>query len=171
MRLEARPANAEGAGAVSVRELVRASLRMRPDRLVVGEVRGGEALDMLQACNTGHDGSLSTVHANCPADALARLETLVLLGGVALPLGRGPRQLGAAIDAIVQVARGARRRASVVAIAEVGRGAGADGAPVAPRETGGAVVGAVDTPTRPARRLGVDLGGGVERSCPPSPSR
>src|SRR5207249_8952866 len=86
VRLEARPANAEGAGAVPVRELVRAALRMRPDRLVVGEVRGGEAFDMLQALNTGHDGSLSTVHANSPGDALARLETLVLLAGIPLPL-------------------------------------------------------------------------------------
>ena len=86
VRLEARPANAEGAGEVSVRELVRASLRMRPDRLVVGEVRGAEAFDMLQALNTGHDGSLSTVHANSPADALARLETLVLKGELDLTL-------------------------------------------------------------------------------------
>ena len=86
VRLEARPPNAEGAGAVPVRDLVRAALRMRPDRIVVGEVRGGEALDMLQALNTGHDGSLSTVHANSAADALARLETLVLLAGVGLPL-------------------------------------------------------------------------------------
>ena len=84
VRLEARPANAEGAGAIGVRDLVRCALRMRPDRIVVGEVRGGEALDMLQALNTGHDGSLSTVHANGPADALSRLETLVLLAGVAL---------------------------------------------------------------------------------------
>ena len=86
VRLEARPANAEGAGAVGVRELVRSALRMRPDRIVVGEVRGGEALDMLQACNTGHDGSLSTVHANSPDDALARIETLALCADVPLPL-------------------------------------------------------------------------------------
>ena len=78
VRLEARPANAEGTGAVGVRELVRSALRMRPDRIIVGEVRGGEALDMLQACNTGHDGSFSTVHANSPADAIARIETLAL---------------------------------------------------------------------------------------------
>ena len=90
VRLEARPPNAEGAGGVTVRELVRAALRMRPDRLVVGEVRGGEALDMLQALNTGHDGSLSTIHANGPADALARLETLVLLADSGLPARRGP---------------------------------------------------------------------------------
>ena len=112
VRLEARPPNAEGAGAVSVRELVRAALRMRPDRLVVGEVRGGEAFDMLQALNTGHDGSLSTVHANGALEALARLETLVLLAGVGLPLAAVRAQVAAALDAIVFVARrpgGARR--------------------------------------------------------------
>src|SRR5581483_3658948 len=86
VRLEARPANAEGAGAVPVRALVRAALRLRPDRLVVGEVRGGEAFDLLQALNTGHSGSISTVHANGPADALARLESLVLLAGLGLPV-------------------------------------------------------------------------------------
>ena len=85
VRLEARPPNAEGAGAVSVRELVRAALRMRPDRVIVGEVRGAEALDMLQALNTGHDGSMSTVHANGPTEALSRLETLVLLAGGGFP--------------------------------------------------------------------------------------
>jgi pilus assembly protein CpaF len=119
VRLEARPPNAEGAGAVSVRDLVRAALRMRPDRIVVGEVRGGEALDMLQALNTGHDGSLSTVHANGPVDVLPRLETLVLMAGVGLPLRAVRGQIGAAIDAVVHVARhtgGARR---VEAIAEV----------------------------------------------------
>src|SRR5262249_32917968 len=105
VRLEARPPNAEGAGGVDVRTLVRAALRMRPDRLIVGEVRGGEALDMLQACNTGHDGSLSTVHANSPADALARLETLVLYAGIALPLAAVRAQLASAIDGVVQVAR------------------------------------------------------------------
>ncbi len=91
VRLEARPPNAEGAGAVTVRQLVRAALRMRPDRIVVGEVRGGEALDMLQALNTGHDGSLSTIHANGAADALARLETLVLFAAAGLPLAAVPR--------------------------------------------------------------------------------
>ena len=94
VRLEARPANAEGAGAVTVRELVRAALRMRPDRIVVGEVRGGEALDMLQALNTGHDGSLSTVHANGVTEALTRLETLVLLADIGLPLGAIRSQIG-----------------------------------------------------------------------------
>jgi pilus assembly protein CpaF len=119
VRLEARPANAEGAGAVPVRDLVRTALRMRPDRLVVGEVRGGEALDLLQALNTGHDGSISTVHANSPADALTRIETLALLGGVALPYAAVQAQLGAAVDLLIHVARrtgGARR---VEAIAEL----------------------------------------------------
>ena len=119
VRLEARRANAEGAGEVSVRELVRAALRMRPDRLVVGEVRGGEALDMLQACNTGHDGSLSTVHANSPDDTITRLETLTLLSGVALPLAAVRAQLASAVDAIVQVTRGTSGRREVVAVAEI----------------------------------------------------
>jgi pilus assembly protein CpaF len=158
VRLEARPANAEGAGAVSVRELVRASLRMRPDRLVVGEVRGAEAFDMLQALNTGHDGSVSTVHANSPADALARLETLVLLAGVALPLAAVRGQVSAAVDAIVQVERGAGGSRSVVSVAEVDP-SGDAGAPRARlllgRERGHLV--AIDPPTRPARRVGFDL--------------
>ena len=85
VRLEARPASLEGGGGISIRELVRNALRMRPDRLIVGEVRGGEALDLLQAMNTGHDGSLTTVHANTPGGALRRLEMLALLGGVELP--------------------------------------------------------------------------------------
>lgn len=123
VRLEARPPNAEGAGAVSVRELVRAALRMRPDRVIVGEVRGSEALDMLQALNTGHDGSMSTVHANGPTEALSRLETLVLLAGGGLPLEAVRAQLTAAVDGVVQVARrpgGVRR---VEAVAEVTPGA------------------------------------------------
>jgi pilus assembly protein CpaF len=81
LRLEARPKNIEGEGEVSIRDLVRNSLRMRPDRIIVGEVRGAESLDMLQAMNTGHDGSLSTVHSNSPRDALARVETIVLMAG------------------------------------------------------------------------------------------
>ncbi len=119
VRLEARPANAEGAGATTVRTLVRNALRMRPDRIVVGEVRGAEALDMLQAMNTGHEGSLSTCHANGPADALRRLETMVLTGDVALPLAAVREQVTAAVDLVVQVARreGGHRR--VVAVAEV----------------------------------------------------
>jgi pilus assembly protein CpaF len=120
VRLESRPASAEGEGAVPMRELVRAALRMRPDRIVVGEVRSGEALDMLQAMNTGHDGSLSTCHANGPRDALGRLETMVLMGGVGLPHAVVREQLAAAVDLLVHVARdetGARR---VVAVDEVG---------------------------------------------------
>jgi pilus assembly protein CpaF len=105
VRLEARPPNAEGAGGVAVRDLVRAALRMRPDRIVVGEVRGGEALDMLQALNTGHDGSLSTVHANGATESLARIETLVLLAGVGLPIAAIRAQVATALDAVVHVAR------------------------------------------------------------------
>ncbi|WP_116452387.1 CpaF family protein [Blastococcus litoris] len=105
VRLESRPANIEGKGAVSIRDLVRNSLRMRPDRIVVGEVRGGESLDMLQAMNTGHDGSLSTVHANNPRDAIARLETLVLMAGMDLPLRAVREQVASAVDVIVQISR------------------------------------------------------------------
>jgi pilus assembly protein CpaF len=103
--LEARTANAEGAGAVTIRELVRNTLRMRPDRIVVGECRGGEALDMLQAMNTGHDGSLTTIHANSSRDALSRLETLVLMAGVDLPSRAIREQIAAAIDIVVQTSR------------------------------------------------------------------
>ncbi len=119
VRLEARPPNAEGAGGVTVRALVRAALRMRPDRLVVGEVRAGEALDMLQALNTGHDGSMCTIHANGPVDALARLETLVLLADSGLPLGAVRAQVASSIDAVVFVARGRDGKRRVEAIAEV----------------------------------------------------
>ncbi|MFI5054593.1 MAG: CpaF family protein, partial [Acidimicrobiia bacterium] len=119
VRLEARPPNAEGVGAVVVRDLVRAALRMRPDRLVIGEVRGGEALDMLQALNTGHEGSLSTIHANGPADALARLETLVLLADSGLPLVAVRAQVVASVDAVVFVARRAGGARRIEAIAEV----------------------------------------------------
>jgi pilus assembly protein CpaF len=112
VRLESRPPNIEGRGAVTIRDLVRNSLRMRPDRIIVGEVRGGESLDMLQAMNTGHDGSLSTVHANSPRDAIARLETLVLMAGMDLPLRAIREQVSSAVDVIVQVTRlrdGSRR--------------------------------------------------------------
>ena len=124
VRLEARPANAEGAGEVRIRDLVRNALRMRPDRIVVGEVRGPEALDMLQAMNTGHEGSLSTCHANSPDDALRRLETMVLMGEVQLPLAAVRSQLEAALDLIVQVARRADGGRRIVAVAEVVEGAG-----------------------------------------------
>jgi pilus assembly protein CpaF len=119
VRLEARPPNAEGAGAVPVRDLVRTALRMRPDRIVVGEVRGAEALDLLQAFNTGHDGSLSTIHANSPLDALRRLATLALLAGLSLPFPAVVEQVGAAVDAVVQVARGSDGPRRVVEVAEV----------------------------------------------------
>jgi pilus assembly protein CpaF len=157
VRLEARPPNAEGMGAVSVRELVRSALRMRPDRIVVGEVRGGEALDMLQACNTGHDGSLSTVHANSPEDALSRIETLALGTDVALPLGAVRRQLAAALDAVIQVRRGRDGRRSVVAVSELQRGpsSGARTRRLLSRVDGRLV--AVATPVRPARRTETDL--------------
>ncbi|MBM3675478.1 MAG: CpaF family protein [Actinobacteria bacterium] len=119
VRLEARPANAEGAGAVSVRDLVRAALRMRPDRIVVGEVRGGEAFDLLQALNTGHEGTLSTIHANSPRDALRRLATLALLGGTGLPHEAIREQVTVALDAVVQVERSNDGSRRVTAIAEV----------------------------------------------------
>lgn len=155
VRLEARPPNAEGAGAVSVRELVRSALRMRPDRLVVGEVRGGEALDMLQACNTGHDGSLSTVHANGPDDALARLETLTLCSGVPLPLPAVRAQLGSAVDAIVQVTRTRDGTRAVSEIAEVVPDRIVHTRALAIRGPDRLV--ATNAPERPARRTGFDF--------------
>jgi len=121
LRLEARPKNIEGEGEVPIRQLVRNSLRMRPDRIIVGEVRGAEALDMLQAMNTGHDGSLCTVHANTPRDALSRLETMVLMAGYDLPVRAIRQQVASALDLVVQLERlhdGSRR---VVAITEVQR--------------------------------------------------
>ncbi|NBU96024.1 MAG: CpaF family protein, partial [Actinobacteria bacterium] len=119
IRLEARPANTEGAGEVTIRDLVRNSLRMRPDRIVVGEVRGAEALDMLQAMNTGHDGSLSTVHANSPRDAVRRLETMVLFGGIDLPLRAIREQIASAVDLVVQLTRMSDGRRVVSSITEV----------------------------------------------------
>jgi pilus assembly protein CpaF len=112
IRLETRPPNIEGKGSVTIRDLVRNSLRMRPDRIVVGEVRSGEALDMLQAMNTGHDGSLTTGHANSPRDMLARLETMVLMSGMELPIKAIREQISSAIDLIIQQSRmrdGSRR--------------------------------------------------------------
>ena len=105
IRLESRPANIEGKGQVSIRELVKNSLRMRPDRIVVGEIRDGAALDMLQAMNTGHDGSISTLHANTPRDALARLETMVLMAGMDLPVRAIREQVASAVDLIIQQTR------------------------------------------------------------------
>jgi len=121
LRLEGRPKNIEGQGEISIRDLVRNALRMRPDRIIVGEVRGAEALDMLQAMNTGHDGSLTTVHANAPRDALARVETMVLMAGYDLPLRAIRQQVASALDLIVHLERledGSRR---VTAITEVQR--------------------------------------------------
>ena len=157
VRLEARPANAEGAGEVSVRSLVRAALRMRPDRVVVGEVRGGEALDMLQALNTGHEGSMSTIHANGAADALARLETLTLLADSGLPLTAVRTQLAASVDAVVHVPRRAGGVRQVETIAEVVDDTSLDGHRARVRvlfalSTGG--LHAVGVPQRPARRPG-----------------
>ena len=119
IRLESRPPNVEGKGAIEIRDLVRNALRMRPDRIIVGECRGGEALDMLQAMNTGHEGSMSTVHANSPYDAFGRLETMVLMGGADLPARAIQKQIASAIDIVVQAERvrgGARK---IVSIAEV----------------------------------------------------
>jgi pilus assembly protein CpaF len=119
LRLESRPANIEGRGSISIRDLVRNALRMRPDRIVVGEVRDGAALDMLQAMNTGHDGSITTVHANSPRDSLSRLETMVLMAGIDLPVRAIREQVAGALDLIIQQARlkdGSRR---IVAITEV----------------------------------------------------
>ena len=126
VRLETRPASVEGVAAVDCRELVRNALRMRPDRLVVGECRGGEALDMVQAMNTGHDGSLSTLHANGCDDALRRLETLVLLAGVGLPLDAVRDHIAAAVDLVVHIARdagGGRRVDAVGQVPHPGRSA------------------------------------------------
>jgi pilus assembly protein CpaF len=117
--LEARPANIEGQGAIPIRELVRNALRMRPDRIIVGECRAGEALDMLQAMNTGHDGSLSTGHANSPRDMLSRLETMVLMAGVDLPLRAIREQIASAVDLIVQQSRLRDGSRKIVNITEV----------------------------------------------------
>jgi pilus assembly protein CpaF len=116
VRLESRPPNIEGKGEIKIRDLVRNCLRMRPDRIIVGEVRGGEALDMLQAMNTGHEGSISTVHSNSPRDALARLETMVMMSGMELPSRAIREQVASAIHLIVQVARltdGSRKTISI----------------------------------------------------------
>jgi pilus assembly protein CpaF len=121
LRLECRPKNIEGEGEVAIRDLLRNTLRMRPDRIVVGEVRGAEALDMLQAMNTGHDGSLSTIHANTPRDALARVETMVLMAGYDLPLRAIRQQTAAALDLIIQLERVHDGSRKVVAITEVQR--------------------------------------------------
>lgn len=119
IRLESRPANIEGKGQIGIRELVRNALRMRPDRIVVGEVRGAEAIDMLQAMNTGHEGSLTTLHANSPRDALSRIETMVLMSGVELPLQAVREQVAAGVDLIVHVERLSDGTRRVVAVSDV----------------------------------------------------
>jgi pilus assembly protein CpaF len=119
VRLETRPANIEGKGAVQQRQLVINSLRMRPDRIIVGEVRGEEALDMLQAMNTGHDGSLTTIHANTPRDALSRLETMVAMGSLNIPDSAIRRQISSAIDVVVQISRHSDGTRKVISLAEI----------------------------------------------------
>jgi pilus assembly protein CpaF len=119
VRLETRPPNIEGEGQITQRQLVINSLRMRPDRIVVGEVRGGEAIDMLQAMNTGHDGSLTTIHANTPRDALARLETMVAMAGFQLPPRAVKEQVASAIDLVIQVARNSDGTRRVTSLSEI----------------------------------------------------
>jgi pilus assembly protein CpaF len=119
VRLESRPANSEGRGVVTSRDLVRNALRMRPDRIIVGEVRDSAALDMLQAMNTGHDGSLTTLHANTPRDALSRLETMVLMAGMDLPSRAIRDQIASAVDMIIQINRFKDGSRKVTHISEV----------------------------------------------------
>jgi pilus assembly protein CpaF len=159
VRLETRPATPDGLGAIGVRELVRAALRMRPDRIVVGEVRGAEALDMLQAMNTGHGGCLSTCHANGPADALRRIETMALLGHDGVPLAAVRGQMLGAIDLVVHVARttGAGRRVTEVAEVVAGEGGVVGVRTLADRD---GVVATVDRP--PRRQVGPAPGGDRE---------
>jgi pilus assembly protein CpaF len=121
LRLEARPKNVEGQGEIPIRELVRNALRMRPDRIIVGEVRGSEAMDMLQAMNTGHDGSLSTCHANSPRDALARIESMVLMAGIDFPMRAVRQQVSRALDLVVQIERFSDGTRRVTSITEVQR--------------------------------------------------
>jgi pilus assembly protein CpaF len=152
VRLEARPASAEGLGEVRVRDLVRNALRMRPDRIVVGEVRAGEALDMLQAMNTGHEGSLSTCHANAPSDAVRRLETLVLMADVGLPHAAVREQIRAAVDLVVQVSRLADGRRRITSVAEV-EPDGEPGDPVGVRPLTGVDGELRALPLRPVRHV------------------
>ncbi|MCZ6709949.1 MAG: CpaF family protein [Gammaproteobacteria bacterium] len=119
VRLETRPANIEGKGRIAARDLVINSLRMRPERIIVGEVRGGEALDMLQAMNTGHDGSLTTIHANTPRDALSRIENMVSMTGISLPTKALREQIASAIDLVIQIARHEDGKRRIVSLAEI----------------------------------------------------
>ncbi len=153
VRLEARPANSEGAGAVTVRDLVRAALRMRPDRIVVGEVRGAEAVDMVQALATGHDGSLSTVHAGSPPEALARIETLALLGST-MPLGALRSQIASSIDGVVHLTRAPGGARSVASVAELATGGRLPVARPLFERSGGVLRPTGARPLRPPRRQG-----------------
>ncbi len=119
LRLETRPPNIEGKGEITQRALVRNALRMRPDRIILGEVRGGEALDMLNAMNTGHEGSLTTIHANTPRDALTRLENMVSMAGLTMPAKAMRQQIASAITVIVQAARMNDGRRKIVSIQEI----------------------------------------------------
>ena len=119
VRLETRPPNIEGKGEITQRDLVRNSLRMRPERIVLGEVRGAEALDMLQAMNTGHDGSLTTVHANSPRDALGRIETMVSMSGITFPPKALRAQIASAVDIVIQIERQEDGRRRLVSISEI----------------------------------------------------
>jgi pilus assembly protein CpaF len=127
VRLESRPPNLEGEGEITIRDLVRNALRMRPDRIIVGEVRGPEALDMLQALNTGHDGSMTTVHANAAPDAVHRIETLSLMAGLALPISAVRAQIASALDIVIHLERDRQGARRVVSIAEVVKTAGKAG--------------------------------------------
>jgi pilus assembly protein CpaF len=119
VRLETRPPNIEGKGEVAQRDLVRNALRMRPERIIVGEVRGAEALDMLQAMNTGHDGSLTTVHANSPRDALGRIETMVSMTGITFPMKALRAQMASAINVVIQITRDEDGRRRVTSLQEI----------------------------------------------------
>lgn len=160
IRLEARPANYEGRGEVTIRALVRNALRMRPDRIIVGEVRGGEALDMLQAMNTGHDGSLTTLHANSPVDAIRRVETMAMMADVGLPHSAISQQVASALDLVVHQSRDRDGSRSISAVAEVvrtGAGAGVRDLYLARREGGRWLE---DPSPDLATKLGVDVGDG-----------
>ncbi len=185
--LEARPPNSEGAGEVRIRDLVRNALRMRPDRILVGEVRGGEALDMLQAMNTGHEGSMTTVHSNSPRDSLSRLETMVLMAGYDLPVRAIREQICAAIDLIMHLDRMPDGRRVVTSVTEL---QGMEGDTIllqdifkyrmAPRQIGeeappGASGELVATGLRPKfldklKENGVDVPAKAFRSAPPPPA-
>jgi pilus assembly protein CpaF len=155
VRLESRPANAEQVGEASIRDLVRNALRMRPDRIVVGEVRGAESLDLAQAMNTGHAGSLATCHANSPVDAMERLATLALMADLPLPLAAMREQFRSAVDLVVQVARQPDGTRRVVEVWEPGPSAAAPGVVLADR------TGVVGRPVRPARSSGAVWPGGA----------